>query len=206
MNDHARRRSDFVRALGDAVAVIPAARHAQRNADSEYEFRQNSDFYYLTGLKEPDAVLVLAPHRDQERAVLFLRPRDRTAEIWNGKRVGIEGAVADYGMDVAYPIEELEQRLPELLLGATTLYYGLGNDERLDRLVLDAVKDARFKVRRGGKAPLSFLEPGTLLHEMRLMKTPAELDIMRRAAAATRAGHEAGMRVTRPGRVQVEQS
>ncbi|MBC5811345.1 MAG: aminopeptidase P N-terminal domain-containing protein [Candidatus Eremiobacteraeota bacterium] len=204
MNLYARRRADFVRALGDAVAVIPAARHAVRSNDSEYEYRQNSDFYYLTGLKEPDAVLVIAPHREKERTVLFLRPRDRTAEIWNGKRVGVEGAVGDFGMETAYPIEELETRLPDLLLGSTTLHYGLGNDERLDRLVLDAVKAARHTVRRGGKAPLSFIEPGSLLHEMRLVKTPDEIAIMRRAAEASRAGHEAGMRATRPGMWEYE--
>jgi Xaa-Pro aminopeptidase len=199
MTIFSQRRSAFSRALGDGVAVIPSARHAVRNADTEYEFRQNSDFYYLTGLKEPDAVLILAPHREKERDVLFLRPRDRTAEIWNGKRVGVEGAVADYGLEAAYPIEELDARLAEYLLGTTTLYYGLGHDERLDRTVLDAVKDARYRVRRGGKAPQAFLEPGTLLHEMRLHKMPEELDCMRRAAAASLAGHEAGMRATRPG-------
>ena len=191
--------------MGDAaVAVIPSARHATRNADTEYEFRQNSDFFYLTGLKEPDSVLILAPHREKERVVMFLRPRDRTAEIWNGKRVGIEGAVADLGMDAAFSIDELEAKLSDYLVGASTLYYGLGHDERLDRIVLEAVKNARWQVRRGGTAPLTYSEPGTLLHEMRLHKTPEELDAMRRAAAASLAGHEAGMRATRPGMWEYE--
>ncbi len=202
---YAERRAAFARSLGaDAVAVIPSARHALRNADTEYQYRQNSDFYYLTGLTEPEAVLVIAPHRDGERVIMFLRPRDRSAEIWNGKRVGVEGAVADYGMDAAYPIDELSAKLPDLLVGATTLHYGIGNDDRLDRLVLDAVKAARYAVRRGGKAPQSFLEPGNILHEMRLRKTQPELEAMRRAAAATRAGHEAGMRATRPGMWEYE--
>jgi Xaa-Pro aminopeptidase len=182
-----------------AVAVIPSARHATRNADTEYEFRQNSDFFYLTGLKEPDAVLILAPHLEKRGSVMFLRPRDRTAEIWNGKRTGIEGAVGDFGMEAAFPIDELAAKLSEFFVGASTLYYGLGHDEKLDRTVMDAVKDARFQVRRGGTAPSTFAEPGTLLHEMRLRKTPPELEAMRRAAAASRAGHEAGMRATRPG-------
>jgi len=199
MSIYSQRRAALARALGNSVAVIPAARHAVRNADTEYEFRQNSDFYYLTGLKEPDAVLIVAPHRERERDVLFLRPRDRTAEIWNGKRVGIEGAVADYGFEAAYPIDELDAKLPDFLLGTASLHYGIGMDERLDRLVLDAVKEARHRVRRGGTAPLSFNEPGTLLHEMRLHKSAEELDCMRRAAAASLAGHEAGMRATRPG-------
>lgn len=205
MNIYAERRAAFCRSLGaDAVAVIPSARQASRNADTEYEFRQNSDFYYLTGLKEPEAVLVLAPNREKEHAIMFLRPRDRSAEIWNGKRVGLEGAVAEYGMDVAFPIDELAAKLADYLVGATTLHYGIGNDDRLDRIVLDAVKGARYTVRRGGKAPQSFLEPGTIVHEMRLRKTPPELEAMRRAAAATRAGHEAGMRATRPGMWEYE--
>ncbi len=205
MSIYSERRAAFVRSIGkDAVALIPSARHATRSADSEYEFRQNSDFYYLTGFKEPEAILLLAPGRESERTVMFLRPRDRTAELWNGKRAGTEGAVADYGMEAAYPIEELASKLPDYLVGATTLYYGIGNDERCDRLILDAVKEARWRVRRGGKAPLSFLEPGVVIHEMRLHKTPEELELMRRAAAAARAGHEAGMRATRPGMWEYE--
>ena len=112
MNVYAARREAVARALGDAVAVIPAAPHATRNNDAEYEYRQHSDFYYLTGLNEPEAVLVIAPHKSGERNALFLRPRDRTAEIWTGKRVGVEGALSDFGMDVAFPIEELAAELP----------------------------------------------------------------------------------------------
>jgi len=202
---YAERRAAFARSMGEsAVAIIPSARQSTRNADTDYEFRQNSDFYYLTGLKEPDAVLVVAPHLEKQGVVMFLRPRDRTAEIWNGKRVGIEGAVADFGMEAAFSIDELAAKLPEFLVGAATLYYGLGYEEKLDRTVLEAVRNARWQVRRGGTAPLTFSEPGTLLHEMRLLKTPQELDAMRRAAAASRAGHEAGMRATRPGMWEYE--
>ncbi len=204
MKSFAARRDQVARSLGDAVAVIPAARHATRNADTEYEYRQHSDFYYLTGLKEPEAVLVIAPQRKEGRFTLFVRPRERSAEIWNGKRAGVEGAVGEFGMDAALGIDELAAKLPEFLVGATELYYGLGNDERLDRIVLDAVKEARYRVRRGGKAPLSFVEPGTVLHELRLHKTAEELDIMRRAAAATHRGFVAGMGATRPGMWEYE--
>jgi Xaa-Pro aminopeptidase len=199
MNVYAARREAVARALGGAVAVIPAAPHATRNADTEYEYRQHSDFYYLTGLNEPEAVLVIAPHATDGRDALFLRPRDRMAEIWTGKRVGVEGAVADFGLDIAYPIEELAAKLPDYLVGALSLHYSLGANEALDRIVMEAVKAARYRVRRGGKAPLSYVEPGTIVHELRLHKTAEEIAIMRRAAAATRAGHEAGMRATRPG-------
>ncbi len=199
MKSYATRRAEFARRMGaDAAAVIPAAHHATRNADTEYEYRQNSDFYYLTGFSEPEAVLVLAPHA-AEPVTLFLRARDRAAEIWTGRRLGVEGAVADLGMDAAYPIAELAERLPALLTGATTLHYGLAQNERMDRTVMDAVGAARFSVRRGGKAPQNFVEPGVILHEMRLRKSEQELAIMRRAAAVSLAGHEAGMRATRPG-------
>ena len=207
MNVYERRRAELSRKLSDAgaVAIVPAARHATRNADTEYAYRQSSDFYYLSGLNEPESVLVIAPYAEENaQATLFLRPRDRSAEIWTGKRVGVEGAVADYAMNAAHPIEELPAKLPDLLVGATTLYYGLGQDETMDRTVLEGVRQARGRVRRGGKAPLSFVDPSLLLHEMRLLKTPEELAIMRRAAAASRAGHEAGMQATRPGMWEYE--
>jgi Xaa-Pro aminopeptidase len=204
MSTYEKRRAAFAGGFASGVAVIPAARHATRNADTEYEYRQNSDFYYLTGFNEPEAVLVLAPHHESERSVLFLRPRDRTQEIWTGRRLGVEGALESLGVDAAYPIDELEQRLPDLLVGAPTLYYALGLDEPLDRIVLAAVKEARYRVRRGGTAPLSFVDPGTLLHEMRLHKSPEEVVLMRRAAAASLAGHEAGMRATHPGQWEYE--
>jgi len=199
MTSYESRRNLFAQALTGGVAVVPAARHATRNADTEYEYRQNSDFFYLTGFTEPEAVLVLAPGRAGEKSVLFLRARDRAQEIWTGRRLGIEGALAELGVDAAYPIEELAERLPGLIVGSPTLYYQLGLDEPLDRVLLAAVKEARHRVRRGGVAPLSFVDPGTVLHEMRLHKTPDEVEVMRRAAAATLAGHEAGMRATRPG-------
>ncbi len=198
MDVYAQRRAALSRALGDAVAVIPSAPAATRNADTEYEFRQNADFYYLTGLNEPEAALVLAPSHATERCVLFLRPNDREQEIWSGKRVGVDGATRDYRVDAAYPIAELSQRLADFLVGATALHYSIGSDEPFDRKVIAAVKEARWRVRRGGRAPLAYVEPGTLVHEMRLRKDAGELAIMRRAAQATRDGFEAGMRATRP--------
>jgi len=153
MDIYAQRRAAFSRALGDAVAVIPSAPAATRNADTEFEFRQNADFYYLTGLNEPEAALVVAPNQATQRCVLFLRPSDREQEIWSGKRVGIDGATRDYGVDAAYPIAELSQRLADFLVGAKTLYYSIGTDEHFDPKVVAAVKEARWRVRRGGRAP-----------------------------------------------------
>jgi Xaa-Pro aminopeptidase len=199
MQPFSDRREAFAARLEGAAAILPAAPVALRNGDSEYEYRQDSDFYYLTGFGEPEAVLVIAPAHPTEHYVLFVRPRDRAQEIWTGRRAGVEGAVSTYGFDAAYPIAELDQRLPGYLAGASTLYYGLGADERFDRRVLGALDAARTNARRGGRAPHTLVEPGTLLHEMRVIKRPEELELMRKAAAATRTGFDAGMRITRPG-------
>jgi Xaa-Pro aminopeptidase len=200
MSLYAERRAAVMNALaGGGVAVIPAATTIYRNADTEFSFRQNSDFYYLTGFDEPDAVLVLAPHAARERTTLFVRPRDREREIWTGRRAGVEGALERFGADAAYPIEEFDTRLADALVGAASVYAPIGEDDRFDRRVFAAVREARYRVRRGGTAPRAYVDPGTIVHELRLFKTPAELEIMRRAAAATAAGFSVGMRATRPG-------
>jgi Xaa-Pro aminopeptidase len=204
MSAFAERRAAVLERLGDGVMIVPAATHALRNNDTEYEYRQSSDFYYLTGFTEPEAVLVLAPHRENERVTLFLRQRNREREIWDGKRLGVEAAPGALGVDAAYPIEELAQRLPEALAGAHTAYVHLGEDAAFDRTFFAALESARTKTRRTGFAPDAFVEPSTIVHEMRLIKDAGEIDAMRRAAAITRLGHIAGMRATRPGLYEYE--
>jgi Xaa-Pro aminopeptidase len=203
MSAFAERRARVLGAIGDGVMIVPAAVHAMRNNDTEYEYRQSSDFYYLTGFTEPEAVLVLAPHAG-ERATLFLLPRDRAKEIWNGKRLGVEAACSALGVDAAYPIGELAQRLPALLAGAHRAYAALGADAAFDRTFFAALNEARSLTRRKGFAPDTFVDPSTVLHEMRLFKDAAEIETMRRAAAVTRLGHVAGMRATRPGMHEYE--
>jgi len=198
MSTHRSRRDAVAEKLGDGIAVIPAAVHRLRNGDSEYQYRQNSDFYYLTGFDEPEAVLVIAPARD-ERDTLFLRRRDRDAEIWTGKRLGVENAPTRLKVDAAFAIDELDDKLGELLVGSERLAYTFGSDEAFDRKVHAAIAEARYAVRRGGKAPIEFFEPGSILHEMRLRKSPEEIEIMRSAGAISRLGHVAGMRATHPG-------
>ena len=204
MTAYAQRRAAFTEKIGDAVAVIPAAIHHLRNNDTEYEYRQNSTFYYLTGFNEPEAVLVLAPNHKEHTTVLFVRPRDRTKEIWTGRRAGIEGAVATYGAEIAYPIEELEKRLAGYFLGVPHLYYGVGADERFDRIVFEAMKEARYHARRGGTTPDDIVDPGAIINEMRLFKEAAEVELMRRAGQISRFGHVAGMRATAPGAWEYE--
>jgi len=122
MTEFARRRADFVAKIGDAVAVFPSAPQTIRTNDSHYPYRQDTDLYYLTGFQEPESVLVLAPRHPTTKSVLFVRPRDKERETWDGHRAGVEGAVRDYGVDAAFPISELDARLPDLLDSSGTLY------------------------------------------------------------------------------------
>jgi len=204
MNAYPQRRARALAAFTGGVAVIPSAKTVYRNGDSSYPFRQNSDFYYLTGFGEPDAVLVLAPERESERCVLFLRKRDRSQEIWNGERLGVERAGDTLAVDAAYPIDELAQRLPEYLADAATLHYAFGLDPEADRVMRDALETACAKTRRHGRAPQVFAEPSLVLAELRLIKSDAEIAILRRAAAITRNGHVAAMRHTQPGAFEYE--
>ncbi|HVA36257.1 MAG TPA: aminopeptidase P N-terminal domain-containing protein [Candidatus Dormibacteraeota bacterium] len=198
MSTFAERRAEFRKRLGGGVVVIPAAPHQTRSNDTQYEYRQSSDLHYLTAWPEPDAVLVMTT-LPEPRTVLFVLPLDRTMEIWNGRRVGVDGAKERYGADEAYPIGELAPRLPDLLAGHERLWYTLGESEPMDRTVLDAVRAVRRQARKGVVAPIEFHDPRVVLAEMRLIKTPDEIEIMRRAAAITRDGFLAGMRNTRPG-------
>jgi Xaa-Pro aminopeptidase len=192
------RRRRFAEAIGDALAVIPGGQEVPRNADVHYEFRQASDFYFLTGFEEPDAVAVINPAHAKERYVLFVRPRDREMEIWNGRRAGVEGAIATYGADAAYPIEQLDDKLREYALEHATLVYRLGTpalDGRIVRLV-EALRPARA---RGLGGPIRIEDPGPVLSELRLRRSPAELARHRRACEISRDGHAEAMRVARPG-------
>ncbi|HJL18516.1 MAG TPA: aminopeptidase P N-terminal domain-containing protein [Sandaracinaceae bacterium LLY-WYZ-13_1] len=199
------RRRRFLEAMGErSVAVVPAAPTAIRNNDVEHEYRQDSDFYYLTGLDEPQSLLVLSNAHAEHAEVLFVRPRDPSREIWDGPRTGVDGAVAELGADAAFESEEIDQRLVDYLVDAERLYYRLGLDAAMDRRVLDALERARRKHRHGKAYPTVIVDPGTHLHDARLRKDEGELDAMRRAAEITRAAHLAAMRAAKPGGYEYE--
>ena len=192
------RRQRFTEALGDGLAVIPGAGEMRRNSDVHFEFRQDSDFYYLTGFDEPDAVAVFNPSHPKEPYVLFVRPRDRQQEVWNGRRAGVEGAIGTYGADNAYPIDQFEDKLREYTFDRPVLFYRLGHpgyDMRITRL-LTALRSLKP---RGYTVPLRLEDPTALLHEMRLRRTPVELVRQRRAAEISRDGHIEAMRFAAPG-------
>src|SRR5881409_2476127 len=192
------RRQRFTAAIGDALAVIPGGVESLRNGDVHYEFRQASDFFFLTGFDEPDAVAVINPAHAKERYVLFVRPRDRETEIWTGHRAGVEGAVATYGADAAYPIDQLDEKLREYLVDRPVVYYRLGQgafDGRVTRLIAE-LRGARA---RGHAAPVRLEDPGPILNELRLRRSDAELARHRRACEISHDAHTEAMRYARPG-------
>jgi Xaa-Pro aminopeptidase len=199
----AARRARVLDSLGDDAYLLPGARIAWRSADSDYPFRQDSDFYYLTGFDEPNAVCVLRGG-NAPRFVLFVPPRDRDAEIWNGRRAGVTGATGLYGADAAYPIDELDARLPDLLRDAETLHYAFGRDAAMDQRVTGILNEHRRTRPRRGKGIACIRDPALLVHEMRLVKDAYELDCMRRAAQITVAAHTRIIQEARPGWLESE--
>ena len=186
-----------------AIGIFFAGSLMTRNADCEYRFRPTSDFWYLTGFDEPEAVLVLLPGGD-ERSILFISELNPAEEIWTGKRLGTSAAPKALGVDKAYPIEELWTRMPELLAGHERVICTTGENEQRDVQMLHVAEELRRKVRGGVVAPMEWLDPGPYLHEMRLKKSAAEVEVMRKAAAITTEAHLAAMATTAPGTNEAE--
>ncbi len=203
--NHVRRRRQLMRMTGgDAILVLPAAAECVRSRDTYHPYRQDSDFWYLTGFPEPEAVLVLVPGRPHGESLLFCRERDPEREGWDGPRHGTEGAVAAFGFDDAFPITDLDDILPGLLEGRTRVYYHFGRDQEFDLKLIGWVNRVRAQVRHGAQPPHEFLELGHLLDEMRLFKDRDELRLMQRACDITVKAHAAAMRAVRPGMHEYE--
>jgi Xaa-Pro aminopeptidase len=200
LDEHAARRARLMQAMGpDGIAIVPAAREVIRNRDTHYKFRQDSDFRYLTGFLEPEAIAVLAPGRPAGEYLLFVRPRDATREIWDGYRAGPEGAVKTYRADQAFTVSEFTAMLPALLGGRQRVYYTLGEHPHLDPQVTACVREIREVSRRGAAAPFEFVALETTLHEQRLLKTEGEAQIMAHAAEVSARAHVRAMKFARPG-------
>lgn len=199
MQSFSERRARLLSAIQPGVLVLFSTPTAVRNNDVEHEYRQSSDLFYLTGFDEPETVLVLSSVAEKDKLVLFVRPRDPERETWDGRRAGVEGAIKEFGADAAYPIAELATRLPELLLGASELHYALGQHREQDDVLLTALEGARRRGRRGAVYPTRLVDPEVKLHELRLYKTPDEVEIMRRAARISGEAHVAAMQSAKPG-------
>lgn len=193
-----------MRRINGGVAIFPAAPTAIRNSDVEHEYRQDTDFYYLTGFEEPNAVAVLAPDHPEHKFVLFVQPKDREREVWTGWRAGDEGAKRDYGADVAFTLEKLDEELPKLAEKADRIYYRFGSDPTFDERLVGLMRRFQRQRQREGTGPTSVIDPAELLHEMRVIKTREEVDLLRRAVDITAEGHLAAIRAIRPGAYEYE--
>ncbi len=200
---HAARRTRVLEAMGEGVMLLPAATERIRSGDTHYPFRQDSDFGYLTGFPEPDAVAVLAPRADKPFA-LFVRPRDPEQAVWVGPRAGVEGAVELYGADVAHPLDALERELPAWLGKATQVFVPLGRDDAWTRRLWNSIRYAHGLRPRTGAGPAVVRDAGTILHELRLRKDPTEIARLRETIGIAGEAHREAMRTTRPGMHEYE--
>ncbi|BBI98408.1 Xaa-Pro aminopeptidase [Ferrigenium kumadai] len=198
-----QRRARLLEQMRRGIAVIPTAEEVARNGDTHYAYRHDSSFYYLTGFAEPEAVLVLIAG-DEPQSILFCREKNLEREIWDGYRCGPEAAQERYGFDATYAIEQLDEKLAELLGNQPTLFFPLGADAAWDRRLLELRGKVQAKIRSGIRAPDEIRDVRAQLHEMRLVKDAHELDIMRRAAAVSAQAHRRAMRHTRPDLYEYE--
>ena len=204
-NEFARRRKQLMRMMGKgSIAIIPTAQELVRNRDVEFPYRADSDFYYLTGFNEPNAVAVLIPGRPHGEYLLFCRERDPAMETWVGPRAGTEGAVADFGADDAFPVTDIDDILPGLMEDREQVFYTIGARPEFDQSVMEWVNRIRQGNRRGARTPDKFVALEHLLHDMRLYKNRAEVRTMRKAARVTCEAHMRAMQACRPGMHEYE--
>jgi Xaa-Pro aminopeptidase len=192
--------AEFVKRMPEnSVAIIPSSLEATRSNDTHYRYRQSSDLLYLTGFDEPESIAVIAPSREQ-KYMLFVRPRDPEREIWDGRRAGIEGARTEFGADEAFNIEEFKEKLADILNGVTNLYYRIGDgNPELDQTIINQITRMRSMGRRGYTPPQAIVDIGTILHELRLIKTEDEIALMQRAADIAAEAHRLAMQEARAG-------
>jgi len=191
------RRTRFFDAMKEGVAVLFAAPEAAFGHDVHYRYRPDPDLFYLTGFPEPDAVAVF--DADRRTFTLFVRPKDRAKETWEGRRSGPEGAARDFGADAAHPIAELPRRLPDLLRRSRVLHYAFGSHAEGDRIVAGLLARFRREARHARRGPVSVADPTDLLHAMRLVKSPDEITLMQRAATIAATAHRDAQRLAKPG-------
>lgn len=196
--------AEFMRRMDSkAVAIIPSAREATRSNDTQYRFRQDSDFLYLTGFEEPEAIAVIAPSREQ-KFTMFVRPRDPEREIWDGRRAGVEGAKSEFGADESFPIVEFDEKLQDILDGADKLYYRLGVNPDLDDTIIRQIARMRALNRKPVHPPQTIIDPATIVHEMRVLKSDEEIELMQRAADIAAEAHCEAMKAARAGMKEYE--
>jgi len=195
-----KRRKHLMQRIGKGnIALIGSASVRTRNRDVDYPFRQDSDFYYLTGFNEPESLAVFIPGREQGEYILFCREFDEKKALWEGAHAGLEGATKHYDADDAFPIADLDDILPGMLEGKVKVFYPMGRDPELDHSLLEWINHIRGQSRSGLIAPGELIALEPILHEMRLFKSAAELKLMRRAAEVSAAAHVKAMQACKAG-------
>lgn len=202
--EYQQRRQRLMEKFASGTSVFRSAPTAMMHADVEYNFRQDSDFFYLTGFNEPEAVAVLAPHHEEHQFVLFVQPKERDKEVWTGYRVGVEQAKEKFGADEAYSIAELEEKLPQYLEKADRIYYHLGRDRAFNDTILQHWQQLMAGYAKRGSGPIALEDPGPVLHAMRQIKSESELQLLRQAIAITVEAHNRARQVAQPGRFEYE--
>ncbi|MEE9357191.1 Xaa-Pro aminopeptidase [Candidatus Vondammii sp. HM_W22] len=198
--EYKRRRHQLMRMMGSgSIAILPSGPVARRNRDVDYPYRPDSDFHYMTGFPEPDAVAVLIPGRSHAAYVLFCRERNPEKEVWNGARAGQDGARETYAADDSFPIGDLDDILPRMLEQCERVYYAMGCNPELDKRMSEWIKDIRTKPRMEVQGPLEFIALDHYLHDMRLYKSRSEIKAMRTAAKISSKAHKRAMKFCRPG-------
>jgi Xaa-Pro aminopeptidase len=202
--EYATRRQKFLEKLGQGTAIVRSASQAVMHNDVEYNFRQDSSFYYLTGFNEDHAVAVFAPHHDEHKFVLFVQKKDPAMETWSGYRTGVEAAKDQYGADVVYDIAEIDQHLPKYLAKADRLYYHFGRDQGFNNKILRLYQHFVRRFDRDGTGPLSLADPMPVLHPLRLYKSAAELVAMRKAVEIAAEAHNWALANRKAGMYEYE--
>ncbi len=203
--EYARRRRELMGICGEeSVIIARSAAQKIRNNDVQYPYRQDSDFLYLSGFREPGAMLVMLPDGKDGRTILFCREKDPARELWDGAMVGVEAAVERYGVDDAYPIDEMARRLPKLLEGRDRIYHDLGKDPEFDQQLIGWMNEFRSKTRKKFHAPDEIVALDHNLHEMRLFKSRAEVSAMRKSAQIAASAHRRAMQTCKPGMNEAE--
>jgi Xaa-Pro aminopeptidase len=202
--EYAQRRERLMAKIGKGTAVLRSAPMAVMHNDVEYNFRQDSDFFYLTGFNEAEAVAVLAPHHEEHRFVLFVLPKDLEKETWTGYRLGVEAAKEQLGADVVYPINELDEKLPQYLEKADRIYYRMGRDRTFTDKLVHHWQRLLATYPKKGVGPIALEDLGHLLHPMRQVKSAVELERMRKAAEIAVDAHNRARQFARPGCYEYE--
>ena len=199
-SEYARRRKALMAEMEpNSIAILPAAPMYIRNRDVEHIYRQDSDFQYLSGFPEPEAVIALIPGREHGEYVLFCRERDPARELWDGLRAGQDGAISEYGADDAFPIGDIDDILPGLIEGRSRVYYAIGSNQEFDHRLMEWINTIRSKARQGAQPPNEFVALDHLLHDLRLYKSANEVKVMKHAAEISARAHIRAMQASRAG-------